>query len=129
MSSFSVENAAPGAVYNNLFAADIGASLANRSINASNANAAGDDFSLVERHELRQGTVTLSVKVNVGTYTGLQVALQAWDGQQWVTLATMTDDLGGSVSANIEGYRKFRANKLAGTAAASATVTAYLGFN
>jgi hypothetical protein len=129
MSSFSVENAAPGAVYNNLFGTDIGAGLANRSINASNTNGAGDDFSLVERHELRQGVVTLSVKVNVGTYTLLDVALQAWDGQQWVTLASMTDDLGGSVSANIEGYRRFRANKIAGTAAASATITAYLGFN
>ena len=129
MASFSVENAAPGATYNDLHGTNIGPSLANRSINASNATAAGDDFSLVERHELRQGVVTLSVKVNVGTYSLLDIALQAWDGQQWVTLASMTDNAGGSVSANIEGYRKFRANKIAGTTADSATVTAYLGFN
>ena len=129
MSSFSVENGQPGATYNDLFGTNIGASLANRSINASDANGAGDDFSLVERHESRQGVVTLSVKVNVGTYSGLQVALQAWDGQQWVTLATMTDNAGGFVSADIEGHRKFRANKVAGTTADSATITAYLRFN
>ena len=129
MASYSVENAAPGATYNDLHGTNIGPSLANRSINASNTNGAGDDFSLVERHELRQGVVTLSVLVNIGTYTGLQVALQAWDGQQWVTLATMTDDAGGFVSADIEGHRKFRANKTAGTTANSATVTAYLNFN
>ena len=113
------------------FSADIG--RPNLSINASNANAAGDEWALPHRPGM-VGVVTLNVKLDAGSYTDLDVALQGAVKNppvdaDFVTLANMTDNAGGTVSADISGFRWFRAKKIAGTAAGGATLTAHLGFN
>ena len=136
MASYSVENANPGASMNSALrlasASDIPVrSFGNRSINASDANAAGDDFTLVSRHELRKGQVTLNVAVSGGTYTSVSVALEARiPGGLWTVLGTMSTVGGGVGVADIQGYKEFRANKTASvTATGTPVVTADLSLN
>ena len=133
MADFSVENGNANASYNNIFAADIGAGLGNRAFNGvlpANGTASSS-FGLVSRHGLRQGVVTMGVVVAGGTFSALSVSIQArQQGGSWVTLASMTNTAGGTVSANIEGFDEFLALKDSSTSSGGSPVlTVDLTFN
>lgn len=101
--------------------------LVHTSINASNANAAGDEFALSQEPGTKSQQVTMEV-VPVGGPSALRVDLEASvGGVQWVALASMTDPAGGVVSAETAGFKHFRANKVSSTGGTNVTVTLSFG--
>ena len=106
----------------------------NTSISASDSNAAGDVWGVVQRPG-RVGRVTMQVtEVNSGAYSALRVDLEgSTDNSKWVSLAQMstvlTSGATGAVSEETYGYIYFRANKVSSTTSSGTPkVTATLSF-
>lgn len=102
----------------------------NVSIAASNSNAVGDAWGLVRPAQPAR-RVTMEVVVSGGTYSALQVDLQACnDDVSYATIASLTSITGGQVSEDINAYRYFRAKKISSTTNASTPVVdVSLNFN